>query len=235
MPDVTLTLPRGVAILRRATAADLPAIVGLLADDPISRSRGDAGGSENLPALEKAFAAIDSDPAQQLLVVAGPSGDLVATMQLTVIPGLARAGASRLQIEAVRVRTDMRARGIGGAMIGWALDAAPALGAGLVQLTSDAARVDAHRFTKRSVSPPRTLILSTPWQQNPEISLVRLHPEWPLYTGVESISKNFSTNCRNGSPSEPKCPCLVLALIHGKHRGFYGRLPRLGGAVKRSA
>ncbi|MBG0738396.1 GNAT family N-acetyltransferase [Paeniglutamicibacter antarcticus] len=149
MPDVTLTLPRGTAILRRATAADLPVVIELLADDPISRARDDAGDSGELPALENAFAAIDSDPAQQLLVVAGPSADIVATMQLTVIPGLARAGASRLQIEGVRVRTDMRGQGIGGAMIRWAVDAAPALGAGLVQLTSDAVRVDAHRFYER--------------------------------------------------------------------------------------
>ncbi|MCY0904583.1 GNAT family N-acetyltransferase [Arthrobacter sp. H14-L1] len=149
MHDVALTLSRGTVVLRRATAADLPVIIGLLADDPISRFRGDAGGSDDLPALDEAFAAIDSDPAQQLLVVAGPSGDVVATMQLSVIPGLARAGASRLQIEAVRVRTDMRYQGIGGAMIRWAVDAAPALGAGLVQLTSDAARVDAHRFYER--------------------------------------------------------------------------------------
>ncbi|WP_414673215.1 GNAT family N-acetyltransferase [Lacisediminihabitans sp.] len=63
-------------------------------------------------------------------------------MQLTVIPGLARVGSSRLQIEAVRVRSDQRSRGIGGAMIRWAVDAAPTFGAQLVQLTSDAARVD---------------------------------------------------------------------------------------------
>ena len=128
---------------------DLSAIVGLLADDALSVSRGDADRPEDRPAYERAFAAIDADPAQQLLVATSLLGDVLATMQLTVIPGLARVGSSRLQIEAVRVRSDQRSRGIGGAMIRWAVHKAPSFGAHLVQLTSDAARVDAHRFYER--------------------------------------------------------------------------------------
>ena len=135
-------------ILRRARANDLDAILGLLADDPISAARGDRADAADRPAYERAFAAIDSDPAQQLLV-ATIDDVVVGTMQLTVIPGLARVGASRLQIEAVRVRSDQRGRGIGATMIQWAVEQAPALGTSLVQLTSDAARVDAHRFYER--------------------------------------------------------------------------------------
>ena len=149
MSDTTLALPSGSVALRRATIDDLPAIISLLADDPISAARGDVAGADDLPAYQRAFAAIDGDPAQQLLVVTSDAGDVLGTMQLTVIPGLARVGASRLQIEAVRVRSDQRDRGIGGAMMRWALAEAPALGATLVQLTSDAARVDAHRFYER--------------------------------------------------------------------------------------
>ncbi len=93
-----------------------------------------------------AFHAIDSDPAQKLIVGVSESDEVVAKMQLTTIPGLARCGATPLKIEAVRVRTDQRGRGVGGAMIRWAMDDAAALGATLVQLTSDATRVDAHRF-----------------------------------------------------------------------------------------
>jgi GNAT superfamily N-acetyltransferase len=149
MPDATLTLPFGSVLLRRATHQDLGPIIDLLSDDPISASRGDSGREEDRPGYERAFQAIDRDPAQRLLVATSTEGEVLATMQLTVIPGLARVGASRLQIEAVRVRSDQRSRGIGGAMIRWAMDAAPELGARLVQLTSDAARVDAHRFYER--------------------------------------------------------------------------------------
>jgi GNAT superfamily N-acetyltransferase len=70
-------------------------------------------------------------------------------MQLTVIPGLARRGAARLQIEAVRVASSQRNRGVGAAMMRWALEDARVSGVPLVQLTSDAARVDAHRFYER--------------------------------------------------------------------------------------
>jgi GNAT superfamily N-acetyltransferase len=149
MEDVRLTLPTGSILLRRAVHDDLTAILNLLADDPISASRGDSARPEYRPAYERAFAAIDADAAQQLLVAVSDAGEVLATMQLTVIPGLARVGASRLQIEAVRVRSDQRSRGIGGAMISWAMGRAPGLGAPLVQLTSDAARVDAHRFYER--------------------------------------------------------------------------------------
>ena len=149
MPTLTLALPSGSVLLRRAVIGDLDAILALLADDPVSAARGDRARPEDRPAYERAFAAIDADTAQQVLVAVTDAGEVVGTMQLTVIPGLARVGASRLQIEAVRVRSDQRGRGIGGAMIRWAMDEAPALGAALVQLTSDAARVDAHRFYER--------------------------------------------------------------------------------------
>ena len=149
MTDVTLILSSGSVLLRRATPDDLTAIIGLLSDDPISAARGDAARPEDRPEYERAFEAIDGDPAQRLLVATSAEGEILGTMQLTVIPGLARVGASRLQIEAVRVRADQRSRGIGGAMIRWAMDAAPEFGARLVQLTSDAARADAHRFYER--------------------------------------------------------------------------------------
>lgn len=135
--------------LRRATADDLDAILALLADDPVSATRGDRNRPEDRPAYQRAFAAIDRDPAQLLLVAESEADGVIGTMQLTVIPGLARRGAQRLQIEAVRVRSDRRSGGIGGRMIRWAMDAAPAAGAALVQLTSDAARADAHRFYER--------------------------------------------------------------------------------------
>ncbi|HYI33721.1 MAG TPA: GNAT family N-acetyltransferase [Glaciibacter sp.] len=149
MDDATLPLPSGSVLLRRARLADLSVIVELLADDPVSASRGDTARAEDRPSYERAFAAIDADPAQTLLVATSVDGEILGTMQLTVIPGLARVGSSRLQIEAVRVRSDQRSRGIGGAMIRWAMESAPTLGAQLVQLTSDSARVDAHRFYER--------------------------------------------------------------------------------------
>ncbi|MDQ0893834.1 GNAT family N-acetyltransferase [Agromyces ramosus] len=135
--------------MRRATLRDVDAILRLLGDDAVSAGRGDLNRPEDRPAYERAFAAIDRDPAQLLLVAESEADGVMGTMQLTLIPGMARRGAMRLQIEAVRVRSDRRSGGIGGRMIRWAMDAAPGVGAALVQLTSDAARVDAHRFYER--------------------------------------------------------------------------------------
>jgi GNAT superfamily N-acetyltransferase len=136
--------------LRRATDSDLRALMLLLADDPISATRGDKADDSESPAYRTALTAIVTDPSNDLLVVVNESDEPLATMQLTRIPGMARRGSTRLLIEAVRVRSDYRSSGIGSAMMRWVTGiAAPAIEASLVQLTSDEARQDAHRFYKR--------------------------------------------------------------------------------------
>jgi GNAT superfamily N-acetyltransferase len=140
-----LDLPGGARVeLRRAEAEDVAAVVRLILDDQISAARE----SPDLAPYEAAFRRIDEDPSQ-LLVVAELAGEVGGTLQLTVIPGLARAGALRGQIEAVRVRADVRGRGIGEAMVRWAVEEARRRGCALVQLTTDKRRTDAHRFYAR--------------------------------------------------------------------------------------
>jgi ribosomal protein S18 acetylase RimI-like enzyme len=141
----TLTLPVGDVELRRAVLEDVPAIVGLLADDPLGRSR--ESGSD-LRAYRDAFWAVDADRAQ-LLVVATVGGQVVGTMQLSFIPGLAHRGALRAQVESVRVSAHHRSRGLGRAMLEWAIAEARHRGCALVQLTTHKTRTDAHRFYER--------------------------------------------------------------------------------------
>lgn len=139
----------GHAVLRRATRDDADGIIALLADDPISASRGDEASDADRPAYLTALDEILAEPSNDLLVV-DLDGAIVGTLQLTSIPGMARQGARRLLVEAVRVRSDLRSGGIGSALMRWVSeDAASALGAAMVQLTSDAARTDAHRFYER--------------------------------------------------------------------------------------
>lgn len=144
---VALESRRGSFTLRRAATDDLNALMALLADDPVSASRGDVASEVDRPRYLAALERILEDPANELLLAVDEEGISLGTLQLTRLPGMARRGATRLLVEAVRVRSDVRSGGIGGALMNWVTQvAAPTLDAGLIQLTSDAARSDAHRF-----------------------------------------------------------------------------------------
>lgn len=132
---------------RRATEADVPDIIAMLADDTLGASR-EATGPESLPTYLSAFGAIDTDPNQFLLVVED-GGRIVGTLQLTFIAGLSRGGLKRGLIEAVRVASDRRGDKIGEAMIAWAIETCRRESCGIVQLTTDKSRTDAHRFYDR--------------------------------------------------------------------------------------
>lgn len=139
----------GTALLRRATVDDTDAVIALLADDPISAARGDVASEEDRPAYRQGLIEILAEPSNDLLIVE-LDGAIVGTLQLTSIPGMARRGARRLLVEAVRVQSSLRSSGIGSAVMRWVSEAAaPAVGASMVQLTSDASRTDAHRFYER--------------------------------------------------------------------------------------
>jgi GNAT superfamily N-acetyltransferase len=147
---VTLQTRAGSMTLRRTDESDLDALINLLSDDAVSASRGDVAAETDRPAYSSALAQIIADPDNELLVTTDGGGAAVGTFQLTRIPGMARRGSTRLLVEAVRVRSDLRSAGIGGAMMRWVTTtAAEQLDAHLVQLTSDAARADAHRFYER--------------------------------------------------------------------------------------
>jgi GNAT superfamily N-acetyltransferase len=144
----TLSLNSLDVELRRAQRDDLVRIVELLAADQLGATRDGIASAEDLEPYLRAFEAIDTDPAQ-LLVVATLGGEVIGTMQLSFIPGLARRGSLRAQIEAVRVADRYRSRGLGEAMFRWAIDEARRRGCSLVQLTTDKSRADAHRFYAR--------------------------------------------------------------------------------------
>ena len=132
---------------RRANKTDVPKIVALMADDVLGAAREQAG--PHLPdAYFTAFEAIDADE-KQFLAVVEEGGQMVGTLQLTLLPYLGRVGALRGQIEAVRVASDRRGQGIGEAMMTWAIEQCRQRGCGLVQLTSDKTRSGAHRFYDR--------------------------------------------------------------------------------------
>jgi GNAT superfamily N-acetyltransferase len=130
---------------RRAERHDVPAIVRLLADDPLASTRETANGDRVADAYWRAFQAIDADP-RQLLLVAEAEGQVVGTLQLSFIPSLTYTGGERAQLEGVRVDASHRGRGLGREMVLWAIERARARGCRVVQLTTDQRRPDAVRF-----------------------------------------------------------------------------------------
>ena len=102
-------------MFRRATRADVPVIVALLADDAINGHREKPG----LPVLTSyftAFDAIDKD-ASQTLIVGEIDGAVIATAQLSIIPTMTQQGTPRALIESVRVSSQARSTGIGEKLI----------------------------------------------------------------------------------------------------------------------
>ncbi|MFJ5530374.1 GNAT family N-acetyltransferase [Streptomyces sp. NPDC093261] len=131
--------------IRRALTDDVPAIVALLADDPLGAQR---ESPDDLTPYLAALDRVNRDPNQHLMV-AVRDARIIGTLQLTIIPGLSRKGANRSLIEAVRIDVDERGNGLGARLIEWAIDESRRLNCQLVQLTSDTSRTDAHRFYQR--------------------------------------------------------------------------------------
>jgi GNAT superfamily N-acetyltransferase len=129
---------------RAAAKADLPFIVGLICENTVGASVDDpaeAAGQDYVAA----FDAIAADP-NQALFIAESDGAAIGTFQLTFIPGISRLGTWRGLIEGVYVASQHRGKGYGGEMMRFAIETCRARGCGMVQLTSNKARVDAHRF-----------------------------------------------------------------------------------------
>lgn len=134
-------------VLRRARAADLPEIVRLLHEDELGSKRE----AFTLP-LQKsyldAFAAIDRDPSSEL-IVGELDGRVIGTFQVNFITYLSFQGSKVAQIESVRIAKDLRGGGLGHVMMSWAIEKAREEGCHRVQLTTNKARKDAHRFYER--------------------------------------------------------------------------------------
>ena len=131
--------------IRAARRDDVPAIIALLADDPLGATREDTGDPETYRGAFDEMAAQGGN----IALVAEQDGAVVGCLQLTLIPGLSRRGMKRGLIEGVRVAASCRGLGLGERMIRCAIDISRDAGCGLVQLTSDNERTDAHRFYTR--------------------------------------------------------------------------------------
>jgi ribosomal protein S18 acetylase RimI-like enzyme len=132
-------------LFRSAKLSDLPEIVQMLAEDPLGAKR-EHYSTPLLPAYIHAFESIESDPNNEIVLAVNHNDALLGFLQLTYIPNLTHQGRWRAMIEGVRVHAEQRSRGIGQALVEYAIECAQKRGCLMVQLTSDKSRADALRF-----------------------------------------------------------------------------------------
>jgi GNAT superfamily N-acetyltransferase len=132
---------------RKAAEADLPFIVQLLTEDAV-RVTEDKPDEPFHPRYVAALRELEADP-NQMMMLAVLEGETVGTIQLTFIPGISGLGTRRCLVEAVHISPAHRSKGLGTQMIHWAIEQARERGCGMVQLTSNKKRLDAHRFYER--------------------------------------------------------------------------------------
>ena len=135
---------------RNARPEDIPTILILC-------HAGDARGADTPPLDEEtltdpryraAFDEIEADPDHRLIVVE-QDNEVVGTLQISFLPGLPRFGMRRGILENVHIRADQRGNGLGSQMVQWAIERCREAGCGIVQLTSNKIRLDAHRFYRK--------------------------------------------------------------------------------------
>jgi len=133
--------------IRRARETDLHQLIALFAADDIG-GHGDTTDEGAFEDYLRAFHVIDASSNEQLFV-AEVEGEVVGTFQILFNRTLTGRGSLSMIIEAVQTRSDLRGRGIEAGMIAYAIEEAKRRDCRLVQLTSNMARCDAHRFYER--------------------------------------------------------------------------------------
>lgn len=140
-------MPTDNLVIREAGEADLGRIVQLLVLGAVPGGPASTEDPDDVAPYRAALRDItDSGGA---VLVAQRAGEVVGVCQLIVFRQLQARGGLCAEVESMHVHPDHRSGGIGAALLADAIARARELGCSLVQLTSNAARPDAHRFYER--------------------------------------------------------------------------------------
>ncbi len=132
---------------RKATIADLTAIITLLLEDELGQIREHL--SEKLDqAYIDAFHRINNDPNQYLMIMEMDK-EIVGTCHLTIMPSLTFMGSTRMQIEAVRISKNYRGQRFGEWMMSTAMKYGKSKNVSIVQLTTNKKRPRAKQFYEK--------------------------------------------------------------------------------------
>jgi len=128
-------------VVRDARPDDLEVVVGLLAAGSLRGGEQPGDLAPYRAALEEITASGDS-----AILVAETGGRVVGVCQLITFRHLQQRGGRCAEIESMHVAAAVRSGGIGGVLVEAAVNRARRMGCYRVQLTSNKARSDAHRF-----------------------------------------------------------------------------------------
>jgi GNAT superfamily N-acetyltransferase len=128
-------------VLREASEADIGRIVELFELGSLVEGKEEAG---DLAPYAAALHEIAAGPGCVLVAEAG--GEVVGVCQLIIFRHLQAKGGLCAEVESVHVHPRLRGQGIGRLLMGAAIERARELGCYRIQLTSNDARPDAHRF-----------------------------------------------------------------------------------------
>ena len=129
--------------IRKAKSEELEQIIELLANGKLGVAREKT--ESHLATYQKAFAKINEDPNQYLMVME-KEGKVIGCLQLSFIQYLTYNGGMRAQIEGVWICAEERGKNLGKTLIKHAIFEAKERGAHLVQLTTDKQRPEAIAF-----------------------------------------------------------------------------------------
>ena len=142
-----MEMPVETPVIRDAREDDVAALAAIFAGDD-KGGHGDTADPAALPAYLAAFRHIAESSDNRLLVVQ-VDGEVVGTAQVTFTTSLTGRGSTRMTIEAVQMRADMRGRGHGEVLMRRCIELGRERGVRLIDLMSNASRTDAHRFYER--------------------------------------------------------------------------------------
>ena len=134
----------GDVVVRDATDQDVARIVELFGYGSLVAGKEDP---DDLEPYREALTEVSAGPGAAL--VAEADGEVIGVCQLIIFRHLQSGGGLCAEIESVHVHPEQRNRGIGGILMRSAIERARELGCYRVQLTSNVARPEAHRFYAR--------------------------------------------------------------------------------------
>ena len=121
----------------------------MLHDDDLGKSRESIDEESNSSYLN-AISEITANDNFDIYVMTDEASDrLIGCFQIMFLPHVSFQGMGRCQVESVRIRSDLRGKGLGTELMKYAINLSKEKGCGIFQLTSNKNRIEkAHKFYK---------------------------------------------------------------------------------------